>query len=327
MSIELVRFLLIIGRTGRAGRKGESYTFITKEEGHLADDILKVLEVSNQLIPHDLEDLVLSYKENGQSDKQKISGYWGRGYEFSKKERDSAFNTKKEIGKGYLMLEADDEDLEIKGRADQEKTKDLNSAENKTALAIFKNDTEKRLAERRKIIMRDKTAQQIALDVGASAVKNAIIAGKSEEDALQIAQEAIERVLADYKPSVSAEKGAEQAAKIIEEWVERENYKNNIFTCELDINEYPANARSKVIRKDYINSVNELSGCTVTLRGIFVEPNKKPPLGQKRLHLYIQGSSKQDVLKAFREIKNVLDETALMYYTMGNNTGPGKYTI
>ena len=40
---------------------------------------------------------------------------------------------------------------------------------------------------------------------------------------MRIAQESIERALFEYKPSVSTEKGVEQAAKIIEEWVEREN--------------------------------------------------------------------------------------------------------
>ena len=82
------------------------------------------------------------------------------------------------------------------------------------------------------------------------------------------------------------------------------------------------------MKKDFLNSINDLSNCTVSLRGTFVEPNKKPPLGQKRLHLYIQGNSKQDVLKAYKEIKGVLDETALMYYTMGGGSGNvGKYKI
>jgi len=179
--------------------------------------------------------------------------------------------------------------------------------------------------------LKDKRAQQIALDVGASAVKNAIISGKSEEEALQIAQEAIETVLSEYRPSVSAEKGSEQAAKVIEEWVERENIKNNIFTCELEINEYPAPARGKVMKKDYLTSIAELSKCNVTLRGIFVEPGKKPALGQKKLHLYVQGNSKQEVLQAYKEIKHMLDDEALTYYTTGSSHGYGgrigKYLI
>jgi len=75
------------------------------------------------------------------------------------------------------------------------------------------------------------------------------MAGKKEQEALKIAQEAIEKVLTEYRPSVSAEKGAENAAKVIEEWVDRENEKSGVFTSELDINDYPTNTRSKVCTK------------------------------------------------------------------------------
>ncbi len=288
--------------------------------------------MSGQNISDELLELVRFYREkveSGEAEKHRISGYYGRGFEFSKKERDSAMSTRNELGKGYLMLgEAEEEETEKNNGVSDENKLDKKTEGSSTALALLQKGVKQKLEERRKALLKDKQAQQIALDVGANAVKNAIIAGKSEEEALQIAQDAIEKVLAEYIPSVSTEKGSEQAAKVIEEWVERENIKNNIFTCEFDINEYPANARSKVMKKDFLNSINELSNCTVSLRGTFVEPNKKPPLGQKRLHLYIQGNSKQDVLKAYKEIKGVLDESALMYYTMGGGSGNvGKYKI
>lgn len=146
-----------------------------------------------------------------------------------------------------------------------------------------------------------------------------------------MAQESIERALAEYKPSVSTEKGVEQAAKIIEEWVERENEKNNVYTCELDINDYPNVTRGKVLKKEFLESMAEMTQCTVTIRGTFVEPGKKIPLGQKKIHLYIQGNAKTDVAHAYREIKKILDESALMYYTKGANMGysggTGKYFI
>lgn len=311
-----------------------AYTFISKDEAHLAEDIVRVLEVSKQNIDDELLELVRIHREKveaGEAQKFRISGYYGRGFDFSQKERDSALSSRKELGRGYLMMIGEDEDNEIKGREGETNTEQSESEKKKnlTALALIKKSQELQTFEdKRKALLKDKQAQQIALDVGANAVKNAIIAGKTEEEALQIAQDAIEKVLANYIPSVSAEKGAEQAAKVIEEWVERENIKNNIFTCELEINEYPSTARSKVMKKEFIANISEMSACTVSLRGIFVEPNKKLSSGQKKLHLYIQGNSKQDVLKAHREIKQVLDESALNYYTMGSNAGRlGKYNI
>ena len=75
-------FNFILGRTGRAGNTGVSFTFISPDEAHLAEDILRILEISNQEIPDELRSLVKNYKErleNGQVDKFRISGYIGRG--------------------------------------------------------------------------------------------------------------------------------------------------------------------------------------------------------------------------------------------------------
>ncbi len=144
-----------------------------------------------------------------------------------------------------------------------------------------------------------------------------------------IAQEAIERALKEYKPSnLSLNKAVETAAKVIEEWVEKENEKNNVFSCELEINDYPSTARSKVMYKEFLNSIYEMTGCNVVVRGMYTEAGKKPPAGLKRLHLYIQGNSRNEVTSAYKEIKKILDETALAYYTMGNSSRfPGSYQI
>lgn len=59
-----------------------AYTFIAPEEGHYAEDILRVLELSNQNIPNDLRALVKTYKEeihSGAIVSYRGSGFKGRG--------------------------------------------------------------------------------------------------------------------------------------------------------------------------------------------------------------------------------------------------------
>eukprot|EP01071_Lankesteria_metandrocarpae_P013355 Lankesteria_metandrocarpae@DN7093_c0_g1_i1.p1 len=46
-----------IGRTGRAGALGTSYTFLTAEKGRLAKDLVKVLREAKQEVPRELEEL------------------------------------------------------------------------------------------------------------------------------------------------------------------------------------------------------------------------------------------------------------------------------
>ena len=54
-----------------------------------------------------------------------------------------------------------------------------------------------------------------------------------------------------------------------------------------------------------------MTGCKVTPKGSYYEFGRKPPAGQRRLYLYIEGSSKQEVANAYKEIKRFLEEAAL----------------
>lgn len=47
-----------IGRTGRAGAKGSSYTFFTQDKARSAKALIQILQEANQRIPQDLENLV-----------------------------------------------------------------------------------------------------------------------------------------------------------------------------------------------------------------------------------------------------------------------------
>ena len=81
-----------LGRTGRAGKKGIAYTFIDPEEEDLyAEDIIKVLEISNQEISDELKEVARNYRRKllrGEAEKFRISGYLGRGYKFNKLEKE-----------------------------------------------------------------------------------------------------------------------------------------------------------------------------------------------------------------------------------------------
>ena len=46
-----------IGRTGRAGAKGNAVSFLTRRESNIAGELIKVLQKSNQEVPPDLHDM------------------------------------------------------------------------------------------------------------------------------------------------------------------------------------------------------------------------------------------------------------------------------
>jgi len=46
-----------VGRTGRAGRKGTSISFITREDWAMAQELIKILEEADQEVPAQLRDM------------------------------------------------------------------------------------------------------------------------------------------------------------------------------------------------------------------------------------------------------------------------------
>lgn len=59
-----------IGRTGRAGATGTSYSFFTAANGRLARDIIKVLREANQVVPPALDQLAATSSGGGPSECQ-----------------------------------------------------------------------------------------------------------------------------------------------------------------------------------------------------------------------------------------------------------------
>ena len=313
-----------IGRTGRAGKKGIAYTFIDPDEEDLyAEDIIKVLEISNQNVSDELKEIARNYRRKllrGEAEKFRISGYLGRGYQFNKLEKEKRKLEIKLLGQQAENNTNEEDNLNdteiaelklIKSEEDKEKEKKDESK----ALVIRKKSLIEQHKERMKLMRRDPKAKQMALDIGMKAAKAAFIAGKKEEEIIKIVQDAITKGLANYKPNVSLKEGTENAYKIIEEWEAVDNMKKHVFSCEFEINEYPVIIRNKLTKKEFLKQMGENEDVDIIQRGTVCEPGKALLPGHKPLQLLIKGKTQFAVNRAYINIKRYFDEAALNYFT------------
>ena len=309
-----------IGRTGRAGKKGIAYTFIDPDEEDLyAEDIIKVMEISNQEISDELKEIARNYRRKllrGEADKFRISGYLGRGYQFNKLEKEKRKLEMKLLGQqeeNNIDMNQDDIE-EIKLIKDSE-NKEKSKKDESKALVIRKKSLIEQHKERIKLIRRDPKAKQMALDIGMKAAKAAFISGKKEEEIIKIVQDAITKGLSNYKPNVSVKEGAENASKVIEEWEMKDNMKKHVFSIEFEINEYPVIIRNKLTKKDFLKQMGENEDVDIIQRGTVCEPGKNLLPGHKPLQLLIKGKTQFSVNRAYINIKKYFDDAALNYFT------------
>ncbi|RHY24170.1 hypothetical protein DYB25_001645 [Aphanomyces astaci] len=98
------------------------------------------------------------------------------------------------------------------------------------------------------------------------------------------------------------------------------------FRDELEINDYPQQARWKVVQKESSDLVAEITGAAVICRGTYVAPGRKPNVGERKLYLAIEAGSRQAVAEAKRELQRILDEKT-MEVGIGDDRKYGKYSI
>ena len=73
-----------------------------------------------------------------------------------------------------------------------------------------------------------------------------------------------------------------------------------------------------------MDEITERTNTTVISRGTFVPAGKKPPAGERKLYLLIEGPSEMQVKHARMEIQRALEEETLR---LGPTASFGRYSV
>ncbi|GME71552.1 unnamed protein product [Ambrosiozyma monospora] len=122
-----------VGRTGRAGKEGESYTFVTPAQDKAAHDIVKLLELSNQPVPDKLAELANKFRQKLQKgDVKYSSGFSGKGLEKLQAIREEHRKLEKELFDGDSGSGSTDDDAQKQ----DDSTTDNDTSDKATAAAV-----------------------------------------------------------------------------------------------------------------------------------------------------------------------------------------------
>ncbi|KAK7695505.1 hypothetical protein QCA50_000141 [Cerrena zonata] len=328
------------GRTGRAGNKGTCVTFITPEQDRYSVDIYRALKASNASMPKELEELANGFLEKVKTGKAKVagSGFGGKGLDRLDQERDAKERAER---KAYGEPEdekpaaaATDEPAKAAGAAAAGTTDDM-------TFGTFKVEVKRGPAP-------DSSKGQLGV-AGAALAARRLAQAKEEEkiqSSLREAEAAAARAGKDTAAhkqalSVVAKLNAQlRAHKLVAQsqlqLLQEDPRKNSTtdateFHAIIPINDYPQKARWRVTNKETMVQLIDMTGASVTNKGIYYESSKEPPPeGPPKLHLLIESNEERRVEQAVREIKRLLIEAsaAALQAEMRNPTATaGRYSV
>jgi len=287
-----------VGRTGRGNMKGVAYTFVNStDEALYAPIVTRALTESGQAenISSELKNLSDSFKEKVKRGEAKYagSGFKGKGYTYDSTELSEAQKLAR-IEKRQALIEAglidpDDEDplLELsKNKEQRSANQESNSSKQTKKSQEPSNDS---------IIVPEKLTPELLALPG---MKQAIL----------------------KKAGIIQEKVAEEVSlgQIVEMGPSH-------FVTEMEINDYPREARWKVTQKDTTSRLQDEFRTAVTLKGEYFAPNREPGKGERRLYLHLEATSDMVLKKTMQEIQRLLNEETLR---VGARSGGGhKYNV
>lgn len=289
-----------VGRTGRAGNKGVSYTMVNStDEAKFAPNIVRALSEAGQSenISEELKRLSESFKEKVQKGEAKWagSGFKGRGYTYDASEMNEAQKLAQAEKRQALieagLLDPDEEEAATGDAIDYGHGGVDSREEEKLA---HRSEAEKVLDVQKKL-----TPELLALP----GMKDAILkkAGITREE---------DRIEDDPTLGRPVKRG------------------DNHWLQEFEIDAYPREARWRVTQKETSARLNDEFRTAVTLKGEYFGPNREPKDGQRRLYLHLESTSENDLKRCVEEIKRILNEETLRVGTKTVGGGGGhKYSV
>ncbi|XP_075087403.1 DEAD-box ATP-dependent RNA helicase 45-like [Nicotiana tabacum] len=311
-----------VGRTGRAGRKGCAITFLSEDDARYAPDLLKALQLSEQVVPDDLKALADSFmaKVNQGLEQAHGTGYGGSGFKFNEEEDEVRRAAKKAQAKEY-GFEEDKSDSEDEDDGIRKAGGDLSQQAALAQAAALVAASKASMASAATPVSAGQLLPNGGLPVALPGVLGINIPGATAAVAGNGLPIGSNDVTARAAALAAALNLQHNLAKIQADAMPEH------YEAELEINDFPQNARWKVTHKETLGPISEWTGAAITTRGQYVPPGKAPGLLDRKLYLFIEGPTEQSVKRAKAELKRVLEDITMQASSLPGSAQPGRYSV
>ena len=153
----------------------------------------------------------------------------------------------------------------------------------------------------------------------------------------QVFTESLMRGKINAAPSVSKKTIAEALAEKVNAKLnyvpedkpveERLEDANKTYEEELEINDFPQQARWRITGKETLGQIAEYaSDCFLSVRGSYIPTGKEIPEGDRKLYIAIEAKTELSLSKARAEVTRILKEE-LLRAVNANIYKPGRYKV
>jgi ATP-dependent RNA helicase DDX46/PRP5 len=326
------------GRTGRAGNTGTCITFITPEQDKLSVDLVRALEASKAFVPDNLKEMADEFMKKLKAGTAKAhrSGYVGHGLDKLQRKREEKDRAEKHT------------------YGDTSEAVSLSSREG--AVIPYKpktNEYKSNVPENSLKGEADYTYTEINVEVVRGPAPDKLPSGPAQRGTRQDARhlpsqtlQALEqarkegrhidaanlaKIAAKLQKQADHPKAAGLAAALAPESGRKTKDPDATdWHAVFPINDYPQKARWKATNKEQMLLLSEISGASITMRGVYYPPGQDPAPGQEpKLHLLIESNDERRVRTAVDELRRIIIESsvAALQNSDRNPTAGGRYSV
>jgi len=289
-----------VGRTGRAGNKGVAYTMVNSgDEAKFAPIVVRAMVEAGQgaNISDDLRELAEDFKERVERGEARYagSGFKGKGYSYDSTELNEAQKLIR-LEKRQALIEAGmidpDEEDPVLGLGntvgDPENNVDVINSSKKQSLSSSSGSV---VAQKSVVNLQPNLSADILALPG---MKNLIM----------------------RNAGIEPPEGSTLSTGL------------NHFVEEIEINEYPREARWKVTQKETTTRLQDEFQTAVTLKGKYVGPNDELQEGERKLYLHLEAESDRILQTCIQEVRRLLnEETMRVGVSKGGLSGSHRYNV